>query len=86
MDESQLDKQPGPDIEAVARTEYSDQVETERPGVEQYFTAAPGAGLFSSGVQQDQVGDAEKVERPPVERFETAQEDLNTVPASTGKT
>jgi hypothetical protein len=46
---------------------------------EQYFTSMPGAGLFSSGVQDEKIGDAEKVERPPVERFETAQEDLHTL-------
>jgi hypothetical protein len=49
---------------------------TERPAVERFYTAAPGAGLFSSGVMPDEVEGVEKV-RPGVERFETAQEDLS---------
>lgn len=53
----------------------------ERPGVERYFTAGPGAGLFSSGVgvQEEKTADGEKGARPPVERFETAMEDLSTL-------
>jgi len=42
----------------------------ERPGVERFFTAGAGAGLFSDGVVD------EKVERPGVERFETANDGL----------
>ncbi|KAI4950325.1 hypothetical protein J4E91_004982 [Alternaria rosae] len=56
----------------------------ERPGVERYFTAGTGAGLFSSGVPEEKVGDVEKVERPPVERFETAHDDLSTIAAANG--
>jgi hypothetical protein len=43
----------------------------DRPVAERFYTAGPGtgAGLFSSGTKPD--------ERPGVERFETAQEDLN---------
>jgi hypothetical protein len=43
----------------------------DRPVAERFYTAGPGtgAGLFSSEVKPD--------ERPGVERFETAQEDLN---------
>ncbi|KAJ4376389.1 hypothetical protein N0V83_001672 [Neocucurbitaria cava] len=54
----------------------------ERPGVERYFTAGPGVGLFSSGdgVQEEKAAvDGEKGARPPVERFETAMEDLSTL-------
>jgi hypothetical protein len=54
----------------------ADVEKTERPVVERFFTAGPGAGLFSSGVKPDEVEGAEKV-RPGVERFETAQEDLS---------
>jgi hypothetical protein len=36
-------------------------------------------GLFSNGAKSDDVENLEKVDRPPVERFETAQEDLNTL-------
>ncbi|KAI4680860.1 hypothetical protein J4E81_010044 [Alternaria sp. BMP 2799] len=42
----------------------------ERPGVERFFTAGAGAGLFSDGVVE------EKAERPGVERFETANDGL----------
>lgn len=63
----------------------NEQVLNERPGVERYFTAGPGAGLFSSGVQDDTAPGLEKVERPPVERFETAQEDLSTLARGEGK-
>ena len=45
----------------------------ERPGVERFFTAGAGAGLFSDGVVEEKV---EKVERPGVERFETANDGL----------
>lgn len=43
------------------------------------YTNGPGAGLFSSGVKPEEVEGAEKVERPPVERFKTALEDLSTL-------
>jgi hypothetical protein len=56
----------------------------DRPGVERYFTAGNGAGLFSSGVPEEKVEDVEKVERPPVERFETAHDDLSTLAATNG--
>lgn len=59
--------------------------EKKRPGVERFYTAAPGAGLFSSGVKPAEVEGAEKVARPPVERFETAQEDLNTLAGANEK-
>jgi hypothetical protein len=57
-------------------------VEAERPAFDRFYTAAPGAGLFSSGVGS---GDKENVTRPPVERFETAREDLNTLAAGIEK-
>lgn len=53
--------------------------EKGRPGVDRFYTAAPGAGLSSSSLKQEEVETIGKVERPPVERFETAQEDLNTL-------
>jgi hypothetical protein len=56
-----------------------DRLKKDRPGVERFCTAAPGAGLVSSGVKPDDVESLRKVERPPVERFETARENLNTL-------
>jgi hypothetical protein len=64
----------------------------ERPAAERFFTAGTGAGLFtgtgaglfSDGVQPDKA-ETETVERPPVERFETAHEDLSTLAAANGK-
>jgi len=57
---------PGGESESV-----NEQVlKEERPGVERFFTAGAGAGLFSDGVVD------EKVERPGVERFETANDGL----------
>jgi len=50
----------------------------ERPGVERFFTAGAGAGLFSDGVTE------EKVERPGVERFETANDGLGMGAAGDG--
>ncbi|KAF1829665.1 alpha/beta-hydrolase [Decorospora gaudefroyi] len=48
-----------------------------RPGVERFESAASGAGFLSSVGEGTMSDDKGKVERPPVERFETAQEDLN---------
>ncbi|CAO2658329.1 Nn.00g060520.m01.CDS01 [Neocucurbitaria sp. VM-36] len=70
---------PGSGTETV-----NEQVLEERPGVERYFTAGPGAGLFSSGVQEE-VAHVEKEGRPPVERFETAQEDLTMLASANAK-
>lgn len=47
------------------------------PRVERHHKAGTGAGLFSDGVEADPTKHAEKSERPPVERFETAYEDLS---------
>jgi hypothetical protein len=65
--------------ELGATSSATDVEETERPTVERFYTAGAGAGagLFSSGVQPEEVEGKEKAARPPVERFETAQEDLN---------
>lgn len=83
VDEAHAEKQIDADLaKATEKLEKEDpevEKEKDRPGMERFFTAAPGAGLFSSGVEEEKVGDAEKVERPPVERFETAQEDLSTL-------
>jgi hypothetical protein len=65
----------------------------ERPAAERFFTAGTGAGLFSPGTGaglfsdgvQAEKEETEKVERPPVERFETAHEDLSTLAAANGK-
>ncbi|KAH8711910.1 hypothetical protein GQ44DRAFT_776454 [Phaeosphaeriaceae sp. PMI808] len=61
--------------------ESASEEEVERPSVERFYTAAPGAGLFSSGAQPDAIEGADKVERPGVERFETAVEDLSLLAA-----
>lgn len=61
---------------ATATESVNEQVLKERPGVERYFTAAPGEPL-TSRVEDHKGGDVEKTERPPVERFETAHEDLS---------
>lgn len=52
-----------------------------RPAAERFYTAGAGAGLFSSGAPPEAVGEDKAVERPGVERFETAMEDLNTLAA-----
>ncbi len=51
----------------------------ERPGVERFFTAVPGAGVTNGAVEETKISDPEKMERPGVERFETAQENLDTL-------
>jgi hypothetical protein len=49
------------------------------------YTVAPGlgsgAGLFSSGVPPEAMDSQRVVERPGVERFETAREDLSAIAA-----
>jgi len=57
----------------------------DRPTAERFYTAAPGAGLFSSVVEPEEIEGAQKVDRPPVERFQTAQEDLNLLAMGNGK-
>lgn len=57
----------------------------DRPTAERFYTAAPGAGLFSSGAEPEEVGGAQKVDRPPVERFQTAQEELGLLAMGNGK-
>jgi len=90
VDAPQVEKQLGATstFTSLEKDAVSGAEEGQRPGVERFYTAAPGvgagAGLFSSAVQPDAVG-AREVERPGVERFETAQEDLNMVAAGSGK-
>jgi len=90
VDMPQVEKQLGATstFTSLEKDAVSGAEEGQRPGVERFYTAAPGvvagAGLFSSGVHPDVVG-AKEVERPVVERFETAQEDLNMVAAGSGK-
>lgn len=84
VDVQQSEKEPGnidPVIEPVK------EAGAGQPATEHFYTAGPGtgAGLFSSGVKPDEVEGAQKVERPPAERFETAQEDLNMLANGTGK-
>lgn len=57
----------------------------ERPAAERFYTAGMGAGLFSDGIPPQEVDKEEKVERPHVERFETAQEDLSMITNGNGK-
>lgn len=63
----------------------NDQILNERLGEERYFTAAPGAGLFSSAVRDDVHTGSENVKRPHVERFETAREDLSMLAKGDGR-
>lgn len=62
-----------------------ERLDGNRPPVERFYTAAlgvgAGAGLFSSGIVPDDAGEKNEVEneRPGVERFETAKEDLRTM-------
>jgi hypothetical protein len=69
----EVNKELGTTMGAGNEVAHKKQTET-------LYTAAPGmgsgAGLFSSGME---VEGAEKVVRPPVERFETAMEDLSTL-------
>lgn len=60
---------------------------TERPAPERFYTAGMGAGLFNDDIppQEMKKEEKEKVERPPVERFETAQENLSTIANGSGK-
>jgi hypothetical protein len=83
VDGDHVEKQLG---SVIAATEsVNEQVlKEERPGVERYFTAAPGAGLFSSDVQEGKER-KEGVERPGMARFETAQEDLGLVGDASAK-
>jgi hypothetical protein len=77
VDVSQQDKNFG--YVDPARETVSNAMSNERPGVERYYTAALGAGMFGADAAADTTGGAEKDERPPVERFETAREDLSTL-------
>ncbi|KAF1912051.1 hypothetical protein BDU57DRAFT_542652 [Ampelomyces quisqualis] len=70
--------------EATKQVEMSEPVQGP-PTADRFYTAGAGAGLFSSGTPPEKVAVAEKIDRPPVERFETAQEDLSTLAASNGK-
>jgi hypothetical protein len=66
-------------VEEVIPAKTEEVVAEEHPIAERFYTVGPGtgAGLFSSGVKPEEVDGAQKVERPGVERFETAHEDLN---------
>lgn len=87
VDVPQSEKELGsmPTVTATTQDLETTEPAQERPTVERFYTAGAGAGLFSSGAPPEKVEAAEKVERPPVERFETAQEDLSTLAASNGK-
>ncbi|RAR02202.1 alpha beta-hydrolase [Stemphylium lycopersici] len=57
----------------------------ERPGIERFVTAGQGAGLFSDGIPAGHMSEETRGERPPIERFETAQDDLSTLGAGNTK-
>jgi hypothetical protein len=82
--DEQSEKQLG-NMVPVSESVNEQIIREQGQGNEAYFTAAPGAAVFSSGVPEEKVGNAEKVERPPVERFETAQEDLSTLASGGAK-
>jgi hypothetical protein len=77
VDHVEGEKQMG-SIVSIGESVNEQVLKEERPGVERYFTAAQGAGLFSDGVSEERVAEVEKekVNRPHVERFETAQDGL----------
>jgi hypothetical protein len=81
--EKELGAQSTPVERSIIPAMATSTVEKDRPGVERFYTA--GAGLFSSGAKPDEVEGADKAQRPPVERFETAQEDLSTLAGAQAK-
>jgi hypothetical protein len=85
VDDAQTEEKQLGSMGTVADSVNEQVLKEERPGVERYFTAGAGAGLFSSGAPEEKVEDEERVERPVVERFETAQDGLNTVAAGSQK-
>lgn len=89
IDDAQAGKELAAFPLATGAPVEADGERSQRPGVERFYTAAPGvgagAGLFSSGVPPEAVAGAEKIERPGVERFETAQKDLSLLAAGSRK-
>jgi hypothetical protein len=81
--EKELGAQSAPAEGSIIPAAATSTVEKDKPGVERFYTA--GAGLFSSGAKPDEVEGAEKVQRPSVERFETAQEDLSALAGAQAK-
>ena len=70
----------------VASSTVNGQVLMDNPGLERSFAPTPGAGLVSKdAVEEDSVRSSENVQRPPVERFETAKEDLSMLSTSNEK-
>ena len=64
----------------------NDQIMNEqRSGIDRVSLDGKGAGLFSSGIEERESGEEKKIERPPVERFETAQENLDTLATGDAK-
>lgn len=74
----ELQQEKGLGCFSTAQTD-EDRAVKERPVVERFFTAAPSAELSDDSQARNASGDIGRNQRPPVERFETAQEDLNTL-------
>lgn len=82
-DENEHEKQLGHSA-SISET-VNDQVFNEhRSGIDRVSLDGKGAGLFSSGIEERKSSEEKQIERPPVERFVTAQEDLDTI--ATGDT
>ncbi|EUC27027.1 hypothetical protein COCCADRAFT_10254 [Bipolaris zeicola 26-R-13] len=83
-DSNEFEKQLG-NPASISET-MNDQVQKEQAkGSKHSSSTGKGAGLFSDGVDEPESDEEKKVERPPVERFETAKEDLSTLAAGDAK-
>lgn len=84
VDSNEFDKQLG-NPTSISET-INDQVQKEQGKESKHSSSTgKGAGLFSDGVEEPESDEEQKVERPPVERFETAKEDLSILAAGDAK-
>jgi hypothetical protein len=83
IDANEHEKQLG-HAASISETINDQLPKEQRSSTEKVSTSGKGAGLFNDGVEE-QDSREDKVERPPVERFETAHEDLSTLGAGDAK-